>query len=96
MVAVRLVVWGCFHSTTLRRRLDNNADVRTCSRPRHACLAEPDFLPFCVRVRLREPNDVLGLCIDSEYVSRPHFTKLEQGSKVAATLQALIRVSSIL
>ena len=38
---------GLLSQHNARRRLDNNnADVRTCSRPRHACLAEPDFLPF--------------------------------------------------
>ena len=58
---------------------------------------EPDFLPLCTRFWLRKTNDVDGLHIDSEYANcRPHFTKLEQGSKVAVTLQAFIQVSFVL
>ena len=39
---------------------------------------------------------MVGLRIDSEYTCRPRFTKLEQGSKAAVTLRALIPVSHIL
>ena len=54
------------------------------------------FLPFFVSVRLREPDDVVGLRIDSDYASRPRFTKLEQGSKAAVIVRVLIRVSPVL
>ena len=91
MVAVRLDVRVCFHSTSLRRQLDSSTDVFA-----HG-LAEPDFLPLCVRVRLCKPNDVVELHIDSKYTYRPCFTKLEQGSKVAVNLRALTRrVSPVL
>ena len=72
---------GCFHSTMLRRRLDSNTDVLAHV---HDMLvlrsqtfsASLDFLPFCETVRLCEPNDVVGLRIDSEYASRLRFVKL--------------------
>ena len=78
---------GLLSQHKLKRWLDSNADVRTCSRPQHASLAESDFLPFRMRVRLCDPNDVVGLRINSKYACRPYFTKLEQGSKAAMTLR---------
>ena len=89
MVAVRLDVRVCFHSTSLRRQLDSSTDVFA-----HG-LAEPDFLPLCVRVLLCKPNDVVELHSDSKYTYRPCFTKLEQGSKLTRRVSPVLKLSSV-